>query len=114
MALYEIVIAGEIRSHPVAVKVELIHAEPPEARVHIVDRTTYPNGEMVDKNPVQIDHVMTDQLLEIPFVDPETYEPTVNTFTAGEFALMATSFAMMKIRQNLGISDVPPVADPKV
>jgi hypothetical protein len=46
---------------------------------------------------------MTDPNLEIPFVDPETYEPIEITFKAGEFALMATSLAMLKIRQYKGI-----------
>jgi hypothetical protein len=103
MALYETVIPGEVRSYPRANKVELLHTEPPEARVHVVDKTTYPNGEVKDQNPVQLDHIMTDPNLEIPFVDPETYEPTELTFKAGEFALMATSLAMWKIRQHKGI-----------
>lgn len=104
MALYETVIPGEVRSYPRATHVELINTEPPEARIHAVDRTTYPTGEVVDRNPVQLDHVMTDQTVEIPLIDPDTYEPTEQTFTAGAFQLMAASVAMWKIRQHKGIS----------
>ena len=103
MALYETVEVGEVRSHPVAIKVELIHVNPPEARVYVVDRTTYPTGEVKDRNPVQLDHVMTDPGLEIALIDPETYEPTNVTFPAGQFAIMAASVAMWKIRQHKGV-----------
>ena len=104
MALYETVIPGEVRSYPRATHVELINTEPPEARIHAVDRTTYPTGEVVDRNPVQLDHVMTDPAVEIPLIDPETYEPTEQTFTAGQFQVMAASVAMWKIRQHKGIT----------
>lgn len=104
MALYETVIPGEVRSYPRASRVELINTDPPEARIHAVDRTTYPTGEVVDRNPVQLDVIMTDPSVEIPLIDPETYEPTEATFTAGQFQVMAASVAMWKIRQHKGIA----------
>lgn len=103
MPLYEIVIPGEVRSYPRANRVELINTEPPEARIHAVDRTTYPDGTVVDRNPVQLDVIMTDPAVEIPLIDPETYEPTEQTFTAGQFQVMAASVAMWQIRQHKGI-----------
>lgn len=103
MALYETVVPGEVRSYPRANKLELLNTDPPEARIFAVDRTTYPTGEVVDRNPVQLDHVLNDPTVEIPLIDPDTYEPTDVTFPAGQFALMAASVAMWKIRQYKGV-----------
>ena len=99
----ETTVLGEVRSYPRATHLELINTDPPEARVHAVDRTTYPTGEVVDRNPVQLDHIMTDPAMEIPVIDLETYEPTEATFTAGYFQLLAASVAMWKIRQHKGV-----------
>ena len=70
MPLYETVIPGEVRSYPRANRVELINTDPPEARIHAVDRTTYPDGTVVDRNPVQLDIIVTDPAVEIPLIDP--------------------------------------------
>lgn len=94
---------GEVRSYPRANKIELLNTDPPEARVFAVDRTTYPTGEIVDRNQVQLDYVASDPTVEIPLIHPDTYEPTESTFTVGYFQLMAESVAMWRIRQHKGV-----------
>ena len=80
-------------------RVDLIHSDPPEVRVHVVDRTVYPTGEVLDRNPTQVDYVLTDPTVDIPVINPETYEPTEQSFTAGEFQLMAASVALWMMRR---------------
>lgn len=94
----ESTVPGEVHSWRRANRLELINSEPPEVRAYVVDRTVYPTGEMTDRNEVQMDFVMTDPTIEIPVIDPETYEPTEQTFTAGEFSLMAASVALWMMR----------------
>ena len=94
----ESTVPGEVHSWRRANKLELINSEPPEVRAYVVDRTVYPTGETTDRNAVQMDFVMTDPTVEIPIIDLETYEPTEQTFTAGEFQLMAASVALWIMR----------------
>lgn len=94
----ESTVPGEVHSWRRANRLELVNSDSPEVRAHIVDRTVYPTGEIIDRNATQMDFVMTDPTVEIPVIDPETYEPTDQTFTAGEFQLMATSMALWMMR----------------
>lgn len=101
MSLYkESTVPGEVHSYRRANRVELLNTDPPEARVFAVDRVTYPTGETVERNPVQLDYQLTDPAVEIPLIDPDTYEPTAQTFTAGQFWLMAASVALWLMRKN--------------
>lgn len=90
---------GEVHSYRRANEIHLINTPIPEARVFVVDRVTYPTGETVDRNSVQLDYQMTDPTVQIPIIDPETYEPTETTFPAGQFQLLAASVALWLMRQ---------------
>lgn len=63
----------------------------PRIEIHHEDRTELPDGTGFSKYLGSLQHIMTDPTIEIPFVNPDTYEQTEQTFTAGEFALMAAS-----------------------
>lgn len=63
----------------------------PRVECHHEKRTQYSDGKTINEYLGQLSHVMTDPTVEIPFVDPDTFEQTETTFTAGQFALMATS-----------------------
>lgn len=75
------------------------HVGAPQATCYETDLTVLPNGEYVEKSVGNLTHVMDDPTLEIPLVDPTTMEPTETTFTAGEFALWATSVYLFLARQ---------------
>lgn len=113
MAAYVTPIEITGNEYPRASRMECINSDPPEVRVYVADRQILSTGEVKDINPVQLDHVMTDPSLPIPWINPETYEPTELTFTAGEFQLMAASVAMWRIRQYKGIPDTPIVVEPE-
>lgn len=91
-------ISGEITQWRRASKVELINSDIPEARVFVQDRTVYPDGTVRDEAGPQLDFKLTDTSVEIPLIDPTTYEPTESTFTAGQFQLMAASVALWLMR----------------
>ena len=99
-------IPGEVTSWRRACEIRLINIEPPEARTYEVERTVYPDGYTRDEPTAQFDFTLTPENMaqEIPLVDPETYEPTGQTFTAGQFALMATSLYFWQARQRDGES----------
>lgn len=78
------------------------HEGAPQATCYETDLTVLPNGEYVEKSVGNLTHVMDDLVLEIPLVDPDTLEPIATTFTAGEFALMATSVYLFLARQRDG------------
>jgi len=99
MSLFlESTIPGEVHSYRRANEIHLINTPIPEARVFAVDRVTYPTGETIDRNPVQLDYRMTDPYVQIPIIDPETYEPTEQTFPAGQFYLLAASVGLWLMR----------------
>lgn len=99
MSLFlESITPGEVHSYRRANEIHLINTPIPEARVFSVERTTYPTGETVDRNLVQLDYRLTDPTIQIPIIDPDTYEPTEVTFSAGQFALMAASVALWLMR----------------
>jgi hypothetical protein len=68
--------------------------------VYSVDRTRFTDGSIGDKLGPQFDCRLYDPAHEIPLIDPTTYEPTEATFTAGQFALMASSLALWMMRGN--------------
>lgn len=94
------VITGDVDSWRRASEILLINSEPPEARTFEVERTVYPDGFIRDIFTAQFDFTLTPEksATVIPLVDPETYAPTAQTFTAGQFALMATSFYFWQAR----------------
>lgn len=101
----ETIVPGEVVSWHRADRIVLLNTDPPEARIHEVERKTYPDGRVIDVPTAQFDIEMTDPDESIPLVDPVTFEPTGQTFTAGQFAVMATSLYFWKARQRDGISE---------
>lgn len=77
----------------------------PGITVYEHEATRLPDGSVIEKSLGSLTYAMTDPTVEIPLIDPETYEPTEATFTAGQFQVMAASVAMWQIRQHKGISD---------
>ena len=100
----ETVVPGEVTSWRRASEIRLINSEPPESKTIEVERTVYPDGFTRDVVTAQFDFTLTpaNSVVEIPIVDPETYEPTEQTFTTGQFALMATSFYFWQARNRDG------------
>lgn len=91
-------IPGEMTTYRRASRIELHNSQVPEARVFVVDRVTYPDGETVDKPGPQIDYQAADPTVEIPYIDPDTYEPMDATFTVAQFQAMAASVALWLMR----------------
>ena len=79
----------------------------PRVEIHHEKRMQYSDGQTVNQYLGQLSHVMTDPTAEIPFIDPGTYEQIEQTFTAGQFALMAASVYVWLAEQEL--SSQPPV-----
>ena len=76
----------------------LWNEETPRVELHHEKRTQYSDGKEINDYLGQLSHIMTDLTVEIPVIDLETYEPTEQTFTAGEFQLMAASVALWMMR----------------
>lgn len=98
----ESTVPGDVNTWRRANEIRLLNTDPPEARVFEVEKKVYPDGLVVETPTAQFDIVMTDPMQTIPLVDPVTYEPTGETFTAGEFAVMATSLYFWKARERDG------------
>lgn len=100
----ETTIPGEVNTWRRASEIRLINSEPPESKTIEVERTVYPDRFTRDVVTAQFDFTLTPEkaAIEIPIVDPETYEPTEQTFTTGQFALMATSFYFWQARNRDG------------
>jgi hypothetical protein len=96
----ERVVTGEVTSYRRADKIELLNVIPPEVHCYVSDRVTYPTGETVDRNLTRIDFQMLDPTEQIPIINPVDYEPTAQTFPAGQFHLMAASVALWLMREN--------------
>lgn len=69
----------------------LWNEDTPRIECHHEKRTQYSDGKSVNEYLGQLSHAMTDESLEIPYIDLDTFEQTEQTFTAGQFALMAAS-----------------------
>jgi hypothetical protein len=71
----------------------------PRVEIHDEDLTVLPDTSTVNKYVGKLDYVMSDPLAEIPIIDPVTFEPTEQTFTAGDFYTMAASVYLWLARQ---------------
>lgn len=74
------------------------HNAVPQATCYETEITVLPSGDYMEKSVATHAYALTDTTVEIPVIDPETYEPTAQTFTAGEFQLMAASVALWMMR----------------
>jgi hypothetical protein len=98
----EEVVAGEITkwrrmSHGV-----LTNGEIPKIELHDEDRTVLPDGTSISQYVGALTYAMTDPTVEIPLIDPETFEPTEQTMTAGQIWLALASVYLWLARQRDG------------
>lgn len=75
------------------------HNAAPQATCYETEITVLPSGDCIEKSVDTQSYALTDPAVEIPVIDPETYETTAQTFTAGEFQLMAASVALWMMRR---------------
>lgn len=69
----------------------LWNEDTPRIEGHHEKRTQYSDGKIINEYLGQLSHVMTDGNIEIPYIDPDTFQQTEQTFTAKQFELMAAS-----------------------
>jgi len=70
----------------------------PSIMAHEYEAKRYPDGSTAEKAVASHSYTLTDPMVEIPIIDPETYEPTDQTFPAGQFYLLAASVALWLMR----------------
>lgn len=103
MANYkESVIEGEVTkwrrmSHGV-----IYNSEVPKIELHDEDRTVLPDGTSFSAYVGSLDYAMTDPAIEIPLIDPETWEQTEITMTAGKIWLAMASVYIWLAKQRDG------------
>jgi len=68
--------------------------------------TRLPDGSVIEKSLGNLSYAMTDPSVEIPLIDPETFEPTETTMTAGQIWLAMASVYLWLARQRDGDGDV--------
>lgn len=74
---------------------------------HEQDRTVLPDGRVLNDPVEQIKYELTDPTVEIPLIDPATYEPTEQTITAGEAYVMLASVYLWLARQRDAAAETP-------
>ena len=62
------------------------------------DRTVLPDGRIINEPVVPIKHELTDASVTIPLVNPDTYEPTEHTVTAGYVHVILASVYLWMAR----------------
>ena len=80
-----------------------VYNEPvPRIEMHDEDRTVLPDGTTINSYVGSLTYAMTDPSVEIPLVNPETFEPTAQTMTAGQIWLAMASVYLWLARQRDG------------
>lgn len=75
------------------------HNSPPSVMCYETEITKYPDESVQEKNIGSLQYSMTDPTVEIPLIDPETFEPTEQTMKAGEIWLAMASVYLWLARQ---------------
>ena len=103
MANYkETVVEGEITSWRRMTHGVVYNSEIPKIELHDEDRTVLPDGTSISSYVGQLDYALTDPTVEIPLIDPDTFEQTETTMTAGEIWLAMASVYLWLARQRDG------------
>jgi hypothetical protein len=76
---------------------------PPQVTCYEYRAQRLPDGTVIEKSLGNLSYVMTDPNIEIPLIDPETFEPTAQTMTAGQIWLAMASVYLWLARQRDGI-----------
>lgn len=63
-----------------------------------------PDGTVIEKSLGNLSYAMTDPAVEIPLIDPDTFEPTETTMTAGQIWLAMASVYIWLAKQRDGES----------
>ena len=103
MANYkETVAEGEITSWRRMTHGVVYNSEIPKIELHDEDRTVLPDGSTFSTYVGSLSYALTDPDVEIPLIDPDTFEQTENTMTAGQIWLALASVYIFLAKQRDG------------
>ena len=74
----------------------------PGITVYEHEATRLPDGSVIEKTIGSLSYAMTDPTIEIPLIDPDTYDQTETTMTAGQIWLAMASVYLWLARQRDG------------
>ena len=74
----------------------------PGITVYEHEATRLPDGTVIEKTIGNLSYAMTDPTVEIPLIDPDTFEQTETTMTAGEIWLAMASVYIWLAKQRDG------------
>lgn len=74
----------------------------PRIELHDEDRTVLPDGKIINSYVGSLSYALTDPAVEIPLIDPETFEQTEDTMTAGQIWLALASVYIFLAKQRDG------------
>ena len=103
MANYkETVAEGEITSWRRMTHGVVYNSEIPKIELHDEDRTVLPDGSTFSTYVGSLSYALTDPTVEIPLIDPETFEQMEDTMTAGQIWLALASVYIFLAKQRDG------------
>ena len=76
----------------------------PGITVYEHEATRLPDGSVIEKSLGNLSYAMADPTVEIPLIDPDTFEPTETTMTAGQIWLAMASVYIWLAKQRDGES----------
>lgn len=74
----------------------------PGITIYEHEATRLPDGSVIEKSLGNLSYAMTDPAIEIPLIDPDTFEPTEVTMTAGQIWLAMASVYIWLAKQRDG------------
>jgi len=80
----------------------IYNSETPRIELHDEDLTVLPDGKSISSYVGSLSYAMSDPTVEIPIIDPTTFEPTEETMTAGEVWVALASVYLWLARQRDG------------
>lgn len=80
----------------------IYNSEVPKIELHDEDRTVLPDGTSISSYVGSLEYAMTDPAIEIPLIDPDTFEQTEQTMPAGQIWLAMASVYIWLAKQRDG------------
>ena len=74
----------------------------PSVTIYEHEATRLPDGTVIEKSLGSLSYALTDPTVEIPIIDPTTFEQTEETMTAGQIWLALASVYLWLARQRDG------------
>jgi hypothetical protein len=71
----------------------------PSITIYEHEATRLPDGSVIEKSLGNLSYAMTDPTIEIPLIDPATFEQTTQTMTAGQIWLAMASVYIWLAKQ---------------